>query len=105
MITDNFHSCKAILLLLNLVQFDDKHLSNGLALSLLVFEHLVDDVRDLIENLVLAMVSIDWLKKIVAAFFDAEALQPTLEAVLLHVEADDAVNERAGVVPVLIDWL
>ena len=62
-------------------------------------------MADLIEDRVFALVGVDLLQQVVVALLDAEGLEPSLQAILLHVVADSAIDQRASVVPVFIDEL
>ena len=59
----------------------------------------------MIEDTVFALIGIDLLQQVVLALLNAEGLEPALQAVLLHVVADCAVNQRASMVPIFIDQL
>lgn len=104
-IADDIHSCNPVLLLFDLAQLYDEHLSDGLALGLLIIKYLIDHLADLIEDTVFALIGIDLLQQVVFALLDAEGLEPALQAILLHVVADCAVNQRASMIPIFIDQL
>ena len=101
-ITDSIHGGLTVLLLLNLAKLDDKHLTHGVTFCLFVLQHRVDDSRDLVEDCIFALIAIHFLEQVVLALLDTKACEPGSQAILLHIEANHAVNKRAGVIPVLV---
>ena len=93
MVAYSIDSSLAIFLLLDFAKLDDEHLSHGITLSLLVEEHVVNDTGDLVEDGILALISIHFLKKVVRALFHTKASEPSSKAILLHIKADHAINE------------